>query len=154
MTKYVALLRGVNVGGRIIKMDELKGCFEKAGYENVRTLLNSGNVIFESGKNAGTLKKEIEETLTKTFNYPAKVWVVPTAEIKRIVEQNPFKNAPADYHQYVIFFEDSLEKDFAAEAVDSEDEEVKTNNGVAYWKVQKGETLKSQRGKILTKSKY
>jgi uncharacterized protein (DUF1697 family) len=48
MTKYVAFLRGINVGGRIIKMADLRICLEKAGFGDVKTILQTGNVIFES----------------------------------------------------------------------------------------------------------
>jgi len=154
MTKYVALLRGVNVGGRVIKMADLKACLEKAGFKNVKTFLQSGNVVLESDKNEDALKQQIERVLTKTFNYPAKVWVVSADNLSKIVQANPFAGAPKDYQQYVIFFENGLEKDFAAEAVDLADEEVKVGEAVAYWKVKKGQTLQSTRGKLLAKSKY
>jgi uncharacterized protein (DUF1697 family) len=154
MTKYVAFLRGINVGGRIIKMAELKVCFEKLGLKNVSTLLNSGNVIFESGLEESELKRKIEETLTGTFNYPAKVWVISLDNIEKIVDKNPFSNASADYHQYVIFFEENLEKDFVDEPMDLVDEEVKAGKDVVYWKVEKGATLKSHHGKLLSKAKY
>jgi uncharacterized protein (DUF1697 family) len=154
MIKYVAFLRGINVGGRIIKMADLKVCFEKMDLNNVATLLNSGNVVFESDLKAPELKTKIEDGLTNTFNYPAKVWVLSIDEIQKIVDANPFKNAPEDYHQYVIFFENGLEKDFAKETADLEDEKVEAGSGVAYWKVQKGKTLQSSRGKLLAKAKY
>jgi uncharacterized protein (DUF1697 family) len=154
MMEHVAFLRGVNVGGRIIKMAELKACFEKAGYRNVSTLLQSGNVVFESNKSQAQLKTEIETVLTETFNYPAKVIVISVEDLKKIVAANPFAKAGAEYHQYVIFFENDLAQDFAGEAVDSNDEQVRAGQGVAYWKVQKGQTLKSTRGKLLTKTKY
>jgi uncharacterized protein (DUF1697 family) len=154
MPKYVAFLRGINVGGRIIKMTELKACFEKAGFKDVSTLLQTGNVSFESDKKLPELKQQIQELLTKTFNYPAKVIIISTENLKKIINANPFEGAPADYHQYVIFFEGDLAKDFAAEDLNLEDEEVKAGQGVAYWKVQKGKTLQSSRGKLLTKTKY
>jgi uncharacterized protein (DUF1697 family) len=154
MSRYVALLRGVNVGGRIIKMAELKSCFEKMGFKNVATLLQSGNVVFESDLKEEELKKKIEDTLGKTFNYPAKVWVKSIENIQKIVEDNPFIGASKEHHQYVIFFENGLEKDFTEEPGNFNDEAVKAGNGVAYWKVQKGHTLKSSRGKLLTKAKY
>src|SRR6478609_734639 len=105
MTKYAALLRGVNVGGRIIKMAELKTCLEKAGLAEVETLLQSGNVTFKSDKNEAQLKLQIEKTLTDIFNYPAKVWVLSLDKLKKIVEANPYADAPKDYHQYVVFIE-------------------------------------------------
>ena len=76
MTKYAALLRGVNVGGRIVKMADLKICLEKAGLEDVKTLLQSGNVVFESKLDAAGLKRLIETKLTETFSYPAKAQVL------------------------------------------------------------------------------
>src|SRR5665213_2079625 len=154
MTKFVALLRGVNVGGRIIKMADLKICFEKAGYKAVKTYLQSGNAVFESTKAENKLKQEIEQLLEQAFNYPAKVIVVNIEDLKAIIKANPFTNAPADYHQYVIFFENGLEKDFVAEEVEQGSEDVRIGQKVAYWKVEKGETLKSERGKLLTKTKY
>ena len=154
MTKYVALLRGINVGGRIIKKDELKACFEKLSLQNVKAVLQSGNVIFVSDLKSSELKQKIGAALTKTFNYPAKVWVFSVEELEKIIEANPFTDAPADYHQYVIFFEDGLEKEFVSEDIERGDEEVQAGNGVVYWKVQKGMTLKSARGKETSKAKY
>src|SRR3954470_11203391 len=105
MTKYAALLRGVNVGGRIIKMAELKICLEKAGLEDVETLLQSGNVIFKSNKNELQLKIQIQKTLADTFNYPAKVWILSLDKLRKIVEANPYAEASKEYHQYVVFIE-------------------------------------------------
>jgi uncharacterized protein (DUF1697 family) len=160
MAKYVAFLRGVNVGGRIVKMAELKVCFEKAGFKNVSTLLQSGNVVFDPSTGSGQeaskaeLKSQIEELLTKTFNYPAKVQVISLDNLKQIVDVNPFAGAPAEYHQYVIFIENDLETGLVAEAGKQLGEEVAVGRGVVYWKVQKGQTLKSPFAKLLTKSKY
>jgi uncharacterized protein (DUF1697 family) len=154
MNKYLAFLRGINVGGRIIKMAELRACLEMAGFENVATLLQTGNVSFESHKKAAELKPEIEALLSKTFNYAAKVWVISADELRQIVEANPFDGAPSDYHQYVIFFENGLEKEFVAEVQEAKGEKTKAGKGVVYWKVKRGVTLQSQRGKLLTKAKY
>jgi uncharacterized protein (DUF1697 family) len=152
---YVALLRGINVGGRIIKMGELKGCFESMGFADVKTVLQSGNVIFASNEtDSAKLKQKIEDGLTKAFNYPAKVWIVNAGELQEIIAANPFADAPLEYHQYVIFFENGLAKDFAAESVEAADEAVHAIRDAVYWKVQKGQTLKSPRGKQTTKSKY
>src|SRR6266576_3131034 len=117
MPTYVAFLRGVNVGGRIIKMADLKVCFEKMSFKQVKTILQTGNVVFESDKtDTAKLKGQIEEMLTDTFNYPAKVQVISLENLKKIVEANPFADAPADYHQYVIFIENDLEISLVAEA--------------------------------------
>jgi uncharacterized protein (DUF1697 family) len=74
--------------------------------------------------------------------------------LRKIIESNPFSGAPADYHQYVIFFENGLEKDFVSEVQEAKGEKTKAGKGVVYWKVKKGMTLQSQRGKLLTRPKY
>jgi uncharacterized protein (DUF1697 family) len=68
---YVALLRGINVGGKnLIKMPELKACFEVAGFQEVVTYIQSGNVPFRSaGSGSAALARRIEEMLTSTFGY-------------------------------------------------------------------------------------
>jgi len=152
--KYAAFLRGVNVGGRIIRMADLKTCLEKAGFSDVKTYLQSGNVTFESDNNEAELKKQIETLLTKTFNYPAKAQVIPMDNLRKIIDSNPFGSVSADYHQYVIFIENDLETKLVAEAGKQLGEEVKAGHGVVYWKVMKGQTLKSPFAKLLTKSKY
>jgi uncharacterized protein (DUF1697 family) len=153
--KYVVFLRGINVGGRIIKMADLKDCLDSAGFEDVKTVLQSGNVIFESDKtDAGELKQQIEHVLSESFGYPAKVQVISMEKLESIVAANPFTDAPADYHQYVIFIENDLETGLVAEAGKQLGEAVKTSQGVVYWKVPKGQTLKTPFAKLLTKSKY
>jgi uncharacterized protein (DUF1697 family) len=154
MTKYVVFLRGVNVGGRVIKMTELKTCLEKAGFKNVKTVLQSGNVLFESDKTAPRLKTQIEEILTETFNYPAKAQVILFDNLRGIIAGYPFGPAQPDYHQYVIFIEDELEAQLVAEAGSLLGEQVQAGLGIVYWTVKKGDTLKSPFAKLLTKSKY
>lgn len=152
--KYVAFLRGINVGGRIVKMADLKVCFEKMELKNVSTILQTGNVIFESPKNEHQLKTEIERILSKTFNYPAKTQVIAIDSLKKIVNANPFGDATADFHQYIIFIEDDLETKLVAEAGKVLGEQVQAGSGVVYWSVKKGQTLKSSFAKLLTKSQY
>lgn len=156
MKKYVAFLRGINLGGRTIKMADLKAAFESLGLQEVRTVLQSGNVIFVSDKTGAQLKDLLEKTLSKRFDYPAKVQVIEFSILQKIVDANPFKNAPSDYHRYVILFENGLEKDFAQEAtdLDPEVETIATGQGVVYWQVPKGMTLKTRLGKHLAKAQY
>jgi uncharacterized protein (DUF1697 family) len=155
MTKYVAFLRGINVGGRIIKMAELKICFEEMGFKNVTTLLQSGNVIFESDLDELRLKNKIEESLTKTFNYPAKVQVLQIDRLQKIVEDYPFGNAGPKQHNYVIFMENGLEKDALKDSYElGAGEKVQAGEAVIYWRVDQGLTLRSSFGKLLSKSKY
>ena len=69
MTRYIAFLRGINVGGqKLIKMEELTRIFTAAGFKNARTYIQCGNVIFDSGSaNAIRLRKKIEKALHNAF---------------------------------------------------------------------------------------
>jgi uncharacterized protein (DUF1697 family) len=77
MTKYVTLLRGINVGGKnLIKMSELKACFETLGFEDVSTYIQSGNVLFSTTRSGqAKLTSLVEEALSKAFNYQSRVVV-------------------------------------------------------------------------------
>jgi uncharacterized protein (DUF1697 family) len=89
---YIAFLRGINVSGqKLIKMAELKAMFEKWRYRNVRTYIQSGNVVFESLKTKNeTLAKKIEAQLEKAFGYNVSVIVRTPDEIKSIIAEFPF----------------------------------------------------------------
>lgn len=135
-------------------MADLRACFEDMGLKDVKTFLQSGNVTFDSGATADDLKRKIEAALAETFGYPAKVQVKSIGDLQEIIAANPFGVAPDNHHQYVIFFETGLEKAFSAEAAGSGGEKVRAGSSVVYWQVDRGRTLKSPVGKLLTKSKY
>jgi uncharacterized protein (DUF1697 family) len=83
-TQYVAFLRAVNVGGRIVKMAELKKIFETAGFDDVATFIASGNVIFRSAKAAAGLEDHIERALLKTLGYTVTTIVRTASEVTRV----------------------------------------------------------------------
>lgn len=83
MTRYVALLRKVNVGGQnLIKMDALRRAFEAAGLKNVRTFQQAGNVVFESN---------LKKPLAKLLNTDLRAIVFTVDELTQIVKRDPFK---------------------------------------------------------------
>ena len=88
MTTFIALLRGINVGGnKKIAMADLRAIAADLGFENPRTLLNSGNLVFRSAKTAPAIEKQLESKLDCDV-------IVRTAdEWKAIVANNPFKDA-------------------------------------------------------------
>lgn len=93
MNKYVAFLRGINVGGhKSVKMDELKKTFDSMEFKNVKTVLASGNVIFETPKTAtNTLSKKIAEKLRETFGFEIGVIIRTIEELHHISNSDPFK---------------------------------------------------------------
>lgn len=95
MHKYTALLRGINLGGRTVKMDALRKMFEGMGYTDVGTLLASGNVVFAAKeKNAEVLRAAIEAQFAKTFGFSAHILLRSAAQIAALIKAAPFKAAP------------------------------------------------------------
>lgn len=91
MAKYVAFLRGVNVGGVIVKMDKLKKTFESLGFAEVKTLLASGNVLFTAtAASESTLVSKIEKKLAADFGREIGVLVRKVEELRRLAEAEPF----------------------------------------------------------------
>src|SRR5262249_22060533 len=112
--RYVAFLRGVNVGGRtIINMTELKAMFGMMGFNNVKTFLASGNVIFDSDRRShATLAGEIENTIKKTFKGDIKVLLRDVEALRRSESSHPFKGirVTATTRLYVTFLPNSCNR--------------------------------------------
>jgi uncharacterized protein (DUF1697 family) len=112
MNIYVALLRGINVGGKKpINMTDLKSCFERIGYNNVKTYINSGNVIFQSNeKDPRKIESKIEAALEKNFSHSIKVVVCSLVEMKKIIKQIPKKWASdKNLRNMVIFLRHTID---------------------------------------------
>ena len=120
MGRYVALLRGINVGGNnLIKMTELKACFEKQGFRDVSTYIQSGNVLFTSGASArAQLIAKIEAAIEKAFGGKGSIVLRSAKEMRTIVEAAPrgFGSDPKKYRYDVIFLKAPLK---AAAVLDS-----------------------------------
>jgi uncharacterized protein (DUF1697 family) len=108
---YVALLRGINVGGNnIIPMAALAQTFTKLGFANVKTFIASGNVIFSSGKqDLRKLEDKIEKALEKQFDYEAKVVVKSKPEMDAIIAAL-WKKPSASMRYYVMFLRHAINK--------------------------------------------
>ncbi len=109
--KYVAFLRGINVGGKNkIKMETLREICSALGFENVKTYINSGNMIFETGKTDDKkLAEKIEKVIEKGFGLQIKTIVRSTAEIEEIVKNNPFDGQfENDKDLHVFFLEEEM----------------------------------------------
>ncbi|WP_373230886.1 DUF1697 domain-containing protein [Cohnella sp.] len=92
MTTYIAFLRGINVGGhKKIKMDHLKNIFEALKFENVRTYIQSGNVVFEATEQDGqTLVSKIVQAIEKGCSFQVPVLIRTVEELEMIILQNPY----------------------------------------------------------------
>ena len=112
MIKYVAFLRAINVGGKnLIKMDELKKKFKSAGCEDIRTYIQSGNVIFNSKiSDENSLIKKIESELHKNLSNDVLVFLRTSEQLKSIIEANPFVKLISSNPTklYVTFLTDEL----------------------------------------------
>jgi len=98
--KYIALLRGINVGGqKKMKMLDLRAMCEKIGLKEVQTYIQSGNIIFESPeKDTVILEKALKGEIQESFGFDVPVMVMKQAYLQQVVENNPFleKNAELD----------------------------------------------------------
>jgi uncharacterized protein (DUF1697 family) len=124
MTKYVALLRAVNVGGTgKLPMSDLKSMCNDAGFSRVETYIASGNVVFESKAAAPKVKAELETRLLAYFGKPVGVVVRTASEMAAILKSNPFSDAEPNL-TYAIFLDDRPPKDALEHAVGKNDEEM------------------------------
>jgi len=90
---YIALLRGINVGGHMVKMERLRELFTELGLANVRTYIQSGNVFFESAEeNRETLTQTIERHLQAALGYAVPVFLRTIPEIEQLFALDPFKD--------------------------------------------------------------
>jgi len=98
MTRYIAFLRGINVGGKnIIKMNELSDVFNHMGFEQVKTFIQSGNVIFNSeSDDSDQIAKLIEEQLWRIMEYEIPVIVRSVRALENLIGQDPFKSYMKD----------------------------------------------------------
>ena len=91
MPHHVALLRGINVGGRTVKMDRLRAVLTTRGFDNVETLIASGNVLFRApGRSDAALERTIEATLEQAFGFTVTTMVRSAAEMQKIAAREPF----------------------------------------------------------------
>jgi uncharacterized protein (DUF1697 family) len=156
MTKYAAFLRGVNVGGVNLKMAEVAAALTDAGFDNVRTILASGNVLLESSAKVTAVRKKAETALRERFGYDAWVLAYDIDTVREVVDAYPFEREVDGYQSYVTFVADPVVLDelAALSGKAGSDEKIRRGNGVVYWQVPKGSTLDSTIGKTMGKPRY
>jgi uncharacterized protein (DUF1697 family) len=107
MTSYIALLRGVNVGGnKMVAMAELRRMLEALGFADVKTLLQSGNAVFRApAKPPAKIEEQLEAAMTKHFKMACDYHVRTAAELQQVIDANPMKaEATKDPSHFTVTF--------------------------------------------------
>jgi len=103
MFRFVAFLRGINVGGHIVVKEKLKKIFTSLGFQNVSTYKQSGNVIFETAmSNRQEIKGKIEDSLRRVLGFEVAVFVRTFPQLKSIVELDPFKGQTPEGTSFLV----------------------------------------------------
>ena len=153
MNVYVALLRGVNVGGNsMISMRALKESFETMGSTHVTTYINSGNIIFTTKQNdPRKLETKIEQMLSQEYQLSSKVVVRSLAEMEELVRGLPRSwNGDSSWRYNVIFLRHTIDsEDILAELpANSDIEEVVYRPGTLLWSAQAAQMNQTKMGKL------
>lgn len=155
----MALLRGVNVGGRgKVAMRDLRSAFEAAGYQSVATYIQSGNVLFAADESYDGLEADIETMLERHLGMPLVVVTRAHEQFRRIVEAAPegFGAAPDVHHPDVIFLKSPLTSERVMQVVDLRDgvDEAWPGEGVVYFRRLSARRSQSRLSKIVGKPEY
>ena len=155
MTRYVAFLRGVNVGGVNLKMAAVARAFEDAGFSNVRTILASGNVLLESRMGVTAVRTTAETALREAFGYDAWVMAYDIDTVRDIAQAYPFEPELEGHHSYVTFVTDTavLDELAALAAKAGPDEKIAAGQGVIYWRARDTGTLDTTIGRTMGKKR-
>jgi uncharacterized protein (DUF1697 family) len=137
LTRHIAFLRAINVGGHVVKMDQLRTLFEQLSLADVQTFIASGNVVFGAARKApDKLEQAIEAHLKKALGYEVTTFVRSPTEILEVVDRFPFgAREIADAQIYVLFLkrEVSPAERKALRGLTTGLDEFETRNREVYW---------------------
>ncbi|MEK0156380.1 DUF1697 domain-containing protein [Arthrobacter oryzae] len=156
MNSYAVFLRGINVGGINIKMADLKTALAARGFEGVKTLLASGNVVVSSSLGAVAVKKDVEASLRESFGYDAWVVVLTAARVAALIEACPYPAEDKSTHTYVTLSSDTAILDELFEAGSRLDgtQQQRLGPEAMAWLAPAGGTLDSPFSKLSAKARY
>ena len=118
MAQFVALLRAINVGGRVVKMERLRELFSEMGFANIQTFIASGNVAFDaSARNPVALERRIEKQLRASLGYEVATFVRSAEELRAIAAHQPFARADVRSESHAVYVA-FLREQPAAEAIE------------------------------------
>ena len=125
MYKFIAFLRGINVGGHHkVPMAELKTLMTKIGFQSISTLLNSGNIIFEAEETDPTkIEDQLSEKLEDHFGFPIPTLIRTSGSIQKLLAQDPFKGIELhkDIRLYVSFLKEEKKSDLSLPYIAEDD---------------------------------
>jgi uncharacterized protein (DUF1697 family) len=156
MTSYAVFLRGINVGGINIKMAELKEALKSRPFDDVKTLLASGNVVLTTDLERAAVKDEFEACLRETFGYDAWVVVLTADRVAELVEACPYPADDKATHTYLTLASDTsmLDELFDAGAALEGVEQTRLGPEASSWLAPAGGTLDSPFSKLTAKPRY
>ena len=134
--RFVALLRAINVGGHVVKMDRLRAEFGALGFGDVRTVIASGNVLFSASvDDADALERRIEQRLQQALGYPVVTFLRSPSQLAALVANEPYADRPATASLYVGFLKSAPpdERRERAVALRSEIDEVSVSDREVFW---------------------
>lgn len=158
-TRYVALLRGINVGGRNpVPMRDLRRALDEAGYDGVATYIQSGNVLFETARPAASLEAEVEAVVARTFGFPVAVVVRSHRQLRAVVDRAPsgFGRRPDECHSDVVFLKAPLTSRRAMTVVETRDgvDRAWPGTGVVYFERVSARRTQSRMSRIVGTPEY
>jgi uncharacterized protein (DUF1697 family) len=116
MPRYLALLRGVNVGGKKLAMSDLRGVAEQLGYTGVSTYIQSGNLLFSSeASDLAGLARELQQEIAGQLGVQCGVVVLASADLNRVIADNPFPDEPNPRALHAVLHQDEVGPDGEAQ---------------------------------------
>ena len=156
--QYLALLRGINVGGNNpVKMSELRETLEESGHQDVKTYINSGNVIFRAPRQPrAQLAKSLEAKISQAFGMELKIVLLTHSQLKRVVDGGPRGFGAKTERCDVIFLRSPLTVKQAVEAMETKEgvDRLWPGTGVVYFSRLTEKATSSRMGKVIGKPEY
>jgi len=156
MSRFIAFLRAINVGGHTVKMDALRQLFESMGFTKVETFIASGNVVFESEtKDTRELEEMIEDRLHESLGFPVVPFIRTESELAGIARYQPFPQAALDAAQAlnIAFLADSPDEAAQARllALRTEIDDFLSHGREVYWLCRKKQSESTFSNAVLEK---
>lgn len=144
MNRYVLLLRGINVGGVKIAMNQLAACLQAAGFSQVHTVLATGNAVFDAAAERGEVLADAAAALREGFGREVPALLYPDHEFLHLVPESfPLDVPQGDFHRYLSFTPDAAAAARLADALPAAAGDFTVLGPVLYWFTPKGTSTTS-----------